>query len=211
MTAVVVCNGMIEDYSYIKKYFDKADFVICADGGATHLRKLGIVPDVLLGDFDSILKVDLDYYRESGVEVLKFPYKKDKTDTELAVELAADRGFKDVILVGALGKRQDHSLSNVFILKKMLDRGIKGIIADKHNEIMLVRDRIELKREINLKVTLLSLTEKTEGVNTDGLLYPLTDATLELGSSWGVSNEFAGETAEISVKDGLLLVIKSID
>jgi thiamine pyrophosphokinase len=97
------------------------------------------------------------------------------------------------------------------MLKSILNRDAEGIIANEHNEIYLIDRKTELKREPGLKVTLLSLTEKTEGVTTKGLYYPLTDATLSFGSSWGVSNEFSSETAEISLKKGLLLVIKSRD
>lgn len=211
MTAVIVCNGSIKDYSYISGYFKDAGFIVGVDGGAGHLRKLGIIPDALLGDFDSIKKEDLEFYRGMGVEILEFPVDKDKTDTELAVELAENKGFKNIIFVGGLGTRFDHSLSNIFILKKMLDKGICGKIADEQNEITLVRDGISLTREADAKITLLSLSEKAEGVTTKGLLYPLSDATLELGSSWGVSNEFTAEVAEITVRSGLLIVIKSKD
>jgi thiamine pyrophosphokinase len=211
MTAVIVCNGSIKDYTYMSKYMENAGFVIGVDGGAEHLRKFGIKPDALIGDFDSIKKEHLEYYGSLGVEILKFPRDKNKTDAELAIELAQERGFKDIIFIGGLGTRSDHSLSNIFMLKRLLDKGVKGKIADEQNEIVLVRDSISLIREADAKVTLLSISEKTEGVTTKGLLYPLTDATLELGSSWGVSNEFAAEVAEVTIRSGLLMVIKSKD
>jgi len=211
VTAVIISNGNINDYGFLKKYLDKADFVICADGGARHLKKLGVMPDVLLGDFDSIDRNDLEYYRKSNVKILEYPVAKDKTDTELAVEYAAGLGVHRVIIIGALGCRFDHSLCNTFALRKMLDLGIEGVIADEHNEIRLIRDRIYLDREEGVSVSLLPLTEKAEGVTVKGMLYPLDNAVIQMGSSWGVSNEFRDEKAEISVKKGLLLVIKSRD
>jgi thiamine pyrophosphokinase len=211
MTAVIVCNGNIDDYAHVRRYFNESAYVIGVDGGAAHLRKLGINPDIMVGDFDSIRKEDFKYFKDLSVEILEFPSKKDKTDTEIAVELAIQKGFKEVVFIGGLGSRMDHSLANVFILKKMLDNGIKGTIVDKYNEITLIDDKIELKREKDAKVTLLSLAGKTEGVTTKGLLYSLENADLELGSSWGVSNEFVEESAEITIKNGLLLVIKSVD
>lgn len=211
MTAVIVCNGSMEDCDLLKERFKGSGLVIGVDGGAAHLRRLGIIPDVMVGDFDSIKKDDFDYFKGLSVEILEFPAKKDKTDTEIAVELVIERGFKDIVFVGGTGSRLDHSLSNIFMLKKLLESGARGTIVDKHNEITLIDSRVELKKEKGVKVTLLSLTDKTEGVTTKGLSYALENADLELGSSRGVSNEFTEEDALITIKSGLLLVIKSRD
>lgn len=211
MTAVIVCNGSMEDCDLIREHFKGSGLVIGVDGGAAHLRRLGIRPDVMVGDFDSIKKDDFDYFKGLSVEMLEFPAKKDKTDTEIAVELAIERGFKDIVFVGGTGSRLDHSLSNIFMLKKLLEGGARGTIVDKHNEITLIDSRVEFIKEKGVKVTLLSLTEITEGVTTKGLLYALENARLELGSSRGVSNEFTEENALITIKSGLLLVIKSRD
>ncbi|MCX7842943.1 MAG: thiamine diphosphokinase [Clostridia bacterium] len=209
MKAVIVCNGSIRDYSYMKGYFDNAGLIVCADGGAAHLRRFDVVPHVLLGDFDSIDEEDLRCFEAKGVEIVNFPAEKDMTDTELAVELAVGRGSRTVIILGGVGNRLDHSLSNVFLLKKLLDIGVKGIIADESNEITIINDSIELDREENITVSLLPLSERVEGVTTRGLYYPLKDATMELGSTWGVSNKFSESTACVAIKKGLLLVIKS--
>lgn len=211
MTAIIICNGTIEDYSYYKKYFGQAQFIICADGGADHARQFGIKPDVMLGDFDSISEENFRYFKDIGTEIFKFPAEKDMTDTELAIEFAIDRGFSSVIIIGGIGTRFDHTLSNVFMLKRMLDRGVKGLIVNEHNEITVINDRILLEREENVKVTLLPLTDTVEGVTTKGLYYTLDNAAIVMGSSWGVSNEFVDETAEVSISKGLLLVIKARD
>lgn len=210
-TAVIVCNGTISDYTYYNKYFDASKFIISVDGGASHLRKFGIKPDVLLGDFDSINKADFDYFKELSVEIVKFPAQKDMTDTELAVELAIEKGYKTLVFIGALGTRYDHSLSNIFMLRQLLNKGIEGIVVNETNEITLIHDKIRIYKEEGIKVTLLPLSETVEGVTTKGLYYPLSNAVLEMGSTWGVSNEFASDIAEISISKGLLLIIKSRD
>ena len=211
MTAVIVCNGNIGDYEFYNKYFEEADFIICVDGGASHIRKFGVMPNLLLGDFDSISGEDLDFFKDTGVEIVKLPCEKDMTDTELAVELAIKRGYTLITIIGGLGTRMDHSLANIFMLRKILNAGAVGLIVDEHNEVVIIKDKIHLQREENIKVTLLPLTDRVEGVTTRGLYYPLTDATIEMDSSWGVSNEFKDETAEITIKSGLLMVIKSRD
>lgn len=211
MTAVIICNGKISDYSYYNKYFEKADFIICVDGGAAHARQFGVILDVLIGDFDSISQSDFYFYKDAGTEIIKFPAEKDMTDSELAIELAIERGADTIIILGGLGSRIDHLLSNIFILKKLSDAGVSGIIADEQNEVTIINDKIQLQRENSFKVTLLPITEKVEGVTTKGLYYPLFDATIVMGSTWGVSNEFSSDIAEVTIRSGLLLVIKSRD
>ena len=211
MTTIIVCSGSIMDYANVGKYFEKADLIICADGGASHLGKLGILPDILVGDFDSIGERDFDSLLDAGVEVIRFPAEKDATDTQLAVQLAMDRGCDAVILLGATGTRLDHTMANVFLLKMLLEAGIKGIIADEHNEIQMINKSISLIREKDVKISLVPVDGKVTGVTTEGLYYPLNDATLEFGTTRGISNEFAEDTASVVIKDGLLLVIKSRD
>ncbi len=99
----------------------------------------------MLGDFDSILKEDYENYCKAGVEILKYPEEKDATDTEIAIDEGIKRGCRQIILIGVTGSRLDHSLSNIFSLKKILDNGIKGMIVDKYNEIYLIKDKINIK------------------------------------------------------------------
>ncbi len=211
MTCIIFCGGRIADYEYVKKYTEGAGLVIAADSGARHCRELKLKPGILLGDFDSISKSDWDKFSENGTEIVKYPSEKDMTDSELAVEIAMERGCTNVILLGAVGSRLDHSLSNIFLLKKLADRNCEGLIADEKNEIRLIRDRIELKREAGVFLTLLPMAGNASGVSTKGLRYPLKDAVLETGSSWGVSNEFSEDTALVTVREGYLLVILSRD
>lgn len=210
-TAVIVCNGSIYDYEHLKKYFTGAEFIICADGGALHIKRFGIRPDVILGDFDSICPEDLAYFKEQKVDIFKYPVQKDMTDTEIAVDLAIDKGYRSIIIIGGTGTRLDHSMANVFLLKKMLDRGIRGTVVNEHNEITITNSRVTISREENFKVTLLPLTEKVEGVTTKGLFYKLDNAEIVMGSSFGVSNEFTEDIAVVTISEGLLLVIKSRD
>jgi thiamine pyrophosphokinase len=211
MKALIACSGEIKDYSYYKKYIHDVNYTIGVDGGAHHLLKLGIIPDVLLGDFDSISKKDFDYFEQMGVNIVKYPAEKDLTDSELAVETAIEKGCDTVVLIGCTGSRLDHTLANVQILKKMLDNGVKGIIVNENNEIMLMKDHLIIEREDDTRISLLPLTDKVTGITLKGFYYPLEDFTLELGSARCVSNEFSEDIAEISITGGLLLVLKSRD
>lgn len=211
MTGIIVCSGSITDYTVIGKYFEKADLIICADGGANHLRKLCKLPDILVGDFDSISEGDMDFLLAAKVETVRFPSEKDATDTQLALQLAMDKGCDEVILLGAAGTRLDHTLANIFLLRMLLEAGVAGILADEHNEIRMINKSIKLTKEKDARISLVPVGGKATGVTTEGLYYPLEDATLEFGTTWGVSNEFAEETASVTIKEGLLLVIKARD
>ena len=211
MTALIVCSGSIKDYSHYEKYFKWAKAVICVDGGAKYLRKFGIVPDVLIGDLDSISDEDLDYLVSMNVKIMKYPIQKDMTDTEIAVDYAVDNGFKEIVIIGGIGTRLDHTLANILLAKKLLDKGVKCTLVDENNELILINDRIKIEKEKNVKVTLLPLTDVVEGITTKGLYYQLNCEDIVMGSSRGVSNEFLDDVAEISVKKGILAVIKSKD
>ncbi len=211
MKCAVVGSGHVSDLSLFKKRLLNSELIICADGGARHLIKCGIEPHILLGDFDSIEGTHLKLFRENGVEVKKYPKEKDMTDMELAAWLAADKGADEIWLLGASGSRLDHTLSNIFFLKRLAQKGIMPVLADDNNEIYVVMDSIRLKKEDDVRLSLLSLSEKTEGISSKGLYYPLSDAVLEFGTSMGVSNEFTADEAEISIKNGILLCLKSRD
>jgi thiamine pyrophosphokinase len=229
MKAVIVCGGSIKDPRHIGKYLEEADLIIAADSGAAFLESIGVRPHLLAGDFDSISEKVYEAVTASGIQVLKFPAEKDMTDSELAVELALERDCDNIVLLGAIGTRLDHSLSNIHLLKKILRHEAKGMLADEHNEVFLIGEAKEpspclkakelspclgtvtVEREEGAVLSLLPLTDRVEGVTTQGLYYPLKDAVLETGSSLGVSNVFVEASATVTVSSGLLLVIKSRD
>lgn len=211
MNCVIFCGGVIEDYDLINNYVRGAQLVLCVDSGARHCRKLQIVPDYLIGDFDSISEEDFTALAEAGASVMRFPSEKDMTDSELAIEVACEKGCRRITLLGAIGSRIDHTLSNLLLLKKLTDLNVEGVIVNEKNEIRMIRDHIELKSEKDTFLSLLPVAENAVGVTTGGLYYPLTDATLEIGSSWGVSNRFTDDVATVTVRQGYLLVIMSKD
>lgn len=216
-TALIISSGIINDYSILKKYLDVSDTVICADGGIRHARLTNIIPDIVLGDFDSTCDEDFDYINNNTIKILKHPIEKDKSDTELAIDYAISLGVTDVILTGFSGSRLDHMTSNIFLLKYMHDNNIIGLLVDENNEIRLIDKHITLFKddvsnmEFSCKVSLLPLTPVVTGVTTKGLSYPLYNATLNMSSTYGISNEFTGDKASVVINEGLLLVFKSID
>ena len=213
--AIVVCGGDIKDYGYFSGYFEKSDHVICVDSGARHLIKMNVRPDCIIGDLDSIFEDDFKKFADDGIPVIKYPQQKDETDSELAVKLAIDEGFDEIILIGALGLRFDHSFANVFLLKSILESGIKGWIVDEKNRVTVIDRQIDIKKEQDIKVSLLPLSDKVTGITTEGLFYPLQDAEMVMGPTRGISNEFdfdhPGDHARVSIKTGHLIVFLTSD
>lgn len=210
MKTIIIGNGVITDYDTVREYFDEA-YIIACDGGLGHCRKMMIIPDIMVGDFDSVTSNDISFYEDRGVEKIAYPRKKDMTDMEIAINIAIEKGADEIYILGGLGCRFDHSLANVHILVHPIARGVKTCLVDEHNIITLVMDSLEINGSVGQTISLIPLTTEVSGVTTRNLEYPLLNRTMGAGSSIGVSNVMTDESAGISVDDGILIVIMSRD
>ena len=204
MRAVIIAGGSMRDYGYMRQFIWPEDYIIAADSGYRHAVGLGVTPHVLLGDFDS-----LDILPE-GVEIHRHSAKKDQTDSELAMNWAVEQGASQILLLGGIGTRMDHTMSNILLLAQFLARGVAVEMIDEHNHIWITDTALEIEGEAGEFLSLLPLTA-CEGVNTRNLEYPLEDAMLEVGYSLGVSNIITESPAEIRLEKGTLLVMKCRD
>lgn len=207
MRAVLIANGEIEDINLLKSSFLKDDFVICIDGGLKYAREGGILPNCIVGDFDSASQETLNFYRQKDVEIVKFPAKKDYTDLELGMEIAFSKKVDELVILGGLGGRYDHTVSNIFNLKKAADRRIKASILSSREEIHLIYDSIEINEEIGTTVSLIPISEQVLGVVTKGMMYSLKNENLFMGESRGVSNIIIEKKAGVDIKEGHLAVV----
>ena len=178
------------------------DAVIAVDGGFASLEAAGCVPDLALGDFDSLGFVP------EGVPVKLFPAEKDASDMELALEEALTCGAGTVEVYGALGGRLDHTLANLSLLASFAERGLDVMAVGERERIALLVGPGELLVEAADEgiVSVFSLTDASTGVVEEGLKYGLDGATLTNRTSWGLSNELVGTAARISVESGTLAV-----
>ncbi len=181
------------------------DWVICADSGARHALALGLRPDVLVGDFDSIRESDAA--RLADIPRLRYPAEKDQTDTHIAVEWALDQGADYILIAAGLGTRFDHTLANTHLLVAIAERGAAGVITDGRQAGYLLTDHLALRAPPGTPVSILPLTPVLEGITLRGLRWELYDDTVRLGESRTVSNEFADERGELALKRGMALVI----
>ncbi|TCW38745.1 thiamine pyrophosphokinase [Thermohydrogenium kirishiense] len=211
MKTCIISNGEFNDSDYIRKLINNCDYVICADGGANIAYKLGIVPNLIIGDLDSADKQIIDYYKKNGVIVDKYPTEKDETDTQLATLKAIELGTDEIIYIASIGSRFDHSIANLSLLLYLLKRNIKGIIASEKNEIHLIDRSLELEGKIGDIVSLIPYSTVVKGIYTDGLYYSLSGQDMSLDMPYGISNVFINNKIKIKIDSGLLLVIKSKD
>ena len=206
MTVIIFANGSYGDPGFYKEYLKKfhTPYIICADGGANFTKKIGLIPNVILGDLDSISEETLRCYQD--VEIRRYPVCKDETDTQLAFNHAIEIGATEVIVFGALGTRLDHSLGNIYLLTRFLEVGIQGIIVDEKNDIFLIQDKKTLNLPIGTVISLLPLGGNVEGLNIQGFKYPILNGKMTLENPYGISNVTARERQTISLEKGILLV-----
>ena len=208
MKAVIVGNGDVLPSASWKSFLADFDLIVAADGGAKFLHKLSVLPQALLGDFDSIPPFLLKEYAEQGVEMERFPREKDYTDTWLAIDFCLHQGAKEITLLNVTGSRLDHTLGAVYLLKRIQRGGAEGLILDDENEIRLLEGFNQFHGMVGTYVSLLPHGGSAV-VSSQGLKWNLCDTTMTYDNPIGISNEFLEEKIEIQVKKGQLLMIKN--
>ncbi len=188
------------------------DLRIAADGGYLHARRLGEKIDLLVGDLDSLGSAAAAEVEAAGGEVLRVPAEKDETDTQLAVHEAVKRGADEIVIIGGLSGRLDHTLSNLAILESLWEHHIGAYIVDGRNRARFVKnDSLLLANEGYRYLSLIAVDEVCRGVSVEGCRYPLENAKLHRKNQYAVSNEMTGVAALVSVKKGRMYVIESSD
>ena len=188
--------------------------IIVCDRGLEALYKLKIIPNHVVGDFDSVSPEILEFYKKQS-QIIFHTYhpEKDNTDTDIALKLAIRLKSSKITIMGALGKRMDHAIANIHILKDALEANIPCQIIDEHNRIYLINKEITLEKDkiYGKYVSLIPLTSEVEGITLTGFKYPLENYTLPIGTSLGISNEIIEDRAHVEMKKGILIVIESRD
>ncbi|MCM1544387.1 MAG: thiamine diphosphokinase [Ruminococcus sp.] len=184
----------------IKK--DETDFIICADGGFAYAEKNSIVPDLMVGDFDSLGRVP------NEKNVLVHPAEKDETDSLLAINCGLERGYKNFVMFGMLGGRLDHTYANIQHLVYLCENGASGtLIGCGHKVTAIKNSRLSFDKKESGMISVFSFLPESKGVTLGGLKYLLNDYTMKSALPIGVSNEFLGKDAFVEVRDGVLIII----
>ena len=212
-TLIVTGGNLKKDFFHEIYLNNKFDYIIASDKGLEVLDKCNVKPNYIIGDFDSLNKEILKkYVNNNKIKIIKLNPEKDYTDTHMALKLAIEINSTNITIIGGVGTRIDHTLANIHILKESLDNNIECKIEDNKNKIQLINRKTILELDENYRyISLIPLTTMAKGVTLTGFKYPLSNATLEAGHSIGVSNEQIEKRAEINLKEGILILIKSRD
>jgi thiamine pyrophosphokinase len=212
--------------SYISMKYHNAgpDCLIAADRGLQAVQELGLIPDIMLGDYDSVDKACLDMYADNpDIRNLQYPPEKNYTDSQLAVVAALEAGVTDICMMGVTGTRMDHVQANIGLLKCCIDVGVQAELVDAHNRIRMVKHSLLIQREeqFGTYVSLVPYSDCVDGITISGFRYPLENAVFsksayknpldDMGPSRGISNEIIADKAEITIQSGYLLVMESRD
>jgi thiamine pyrophosphokinase len=211
---LIITGGRAED-EVVRNLVMKEHYsmIIAADKGLNVADRLNIGLDFIVGDFDSVSNTVLQKYKDKSTPIETFPTEKDKTDTQIAIELALMHNPSQLDIACATGSRLDHVIANVHLLLLPVQLGIPACLVDLNNKIYLKKDNFTIARnkQYGNYVSLLPFTEKVSGLTLTGFKYPLNHITLSAGSSLGISNEIKEEEARVELTSGTLLVVEARD
>ena len=214
MNTVLICGGEIED-SFALSFLDRIrpEYIIGIDRGLEFCYKYNIVPNYILGDFDSISPEVLSYYESRDIPLERYKPEKDATDTRIGLELALKLKSREIFLLGATGGRLDHYMANLKSLLIPLEQGVQTWILDSQNVITVLDHGIKISREqqFGKYISFFSMGDKAEGITLAGFKYPLKNFTMVNSDEIGVSNELIEDMGEITFRSGIILMIMSKD
>ncbi len=205
---LIITGGECSDRVQIPEY----DLCIAADSGFDTAKRLGIFPHMIVGDFDSIDNLPEKYTDEATgtvSEIIRHPAKKNETDTMLAASYAVERGAKELYIIGGLGGRADHTMSNVFLLEKLYRDGISAILTDGENEMRVIGEGQNVRLAHGEYKYFSTLALDTAEISVMGCAYPLYHSTLVRHDAYAVSNEPLECGATVTCHKGILLIVRS--
>lgn len=215
MDTVLICGGRIDD-DFALSCIDriKPDCIVGIDRGLAFCRRCHVMPDYILGDFDSIDPEIIQFYRDQKeIPIKEYKPEKDATDTRIGMELAMELGSDRIFLLGATGGRLDHYMGNLQSLLVPAKAGKEGWILDEQNAITVLAGGRSISREeqFGKYVSFFSMGDAVSKITLRGFKYPLTDYTMTNSDGIGVSNELGEDTAFVDFRHGFLLMVMSKD
>lgn len=207
---LIFSGGPVADLGFLAAKCDelKPFVLICADGGGRYAYELGLAPQALVGDMDSLSPEIQRCFEEEGTHIERHPKDKDKTDTELALEYAFALAPDEIIILAAMGGRLDHTLANVSLLATGVKKKISVRLIDEWCEVFMVERKAVVEGKAGQTVSIFPFSDEASGVSLEGFAYLLTDGVMAREKPYGISNRLKEPHGVISVKKGSLLVIR---
>lgn len=199
---VVICAGEQGDIDF---EFAESDFIICCDAGYKAARRLGVTPDILIGDFDSY-----DEPLPKDIKTIRFPVEKDDTDGMLALREGLRRGFNSFALLFSLGGRLDHTMANIQALAFLEQNGAHGELIGPFDRVRLLKNgALDIPQREGYNFSIFAFGGAAHGVTLTGMQYPLDNATVTETFPIGMGNHITSPVGRVSVSNGRLLVMES--
>lgn len=214
-SAVIIAGGTLNikfALAYLKQH--RFDCYIAVDNGLAYMEQLGLIPDVMVGDFDTASDKLVNRYKElQNITLIELKAEKDETDMESAIDYSIRMGYNKVVLLAAMGGRFDHTLANLHMLYRLLQQGIQGRMVDEYNCIYLLNRSQTVKKDelYGRYISLLPYTSEVNHLTLEGFKYPLNNYCLRAGSSIGISNEAVKSECNITFHEGILIVVEAQD
>lgn len=205
---VIISASPEYDTDFIREYIRSDDYIICADGGLNRLISIGIEPDLIVGDFDS--SENFDYFKHT--EIIRLQVQKDDTDTMHSAQEAVRRGFRNLVFLGATGGRLDHTLANLSVLLYLQNNGASGVISDRYNDVMLLKQGRNVIHGVKGKtISVMPFASFTAELSYKGMYYPMTQKEVRADFPYTISNIAVEDTVEIFLHSGTALLITSCE
>lgn len=204
---IIFANGTLPNLEQARALLRRDDFILCADGGTRHALALGLTPNLIIGDMDSIEVAEWKKLEEKNIPVELFPRDKNETDLELAINKAIEMKPTEIVIVAALGGRMDHTLANIALLANTQYATRSICLDDGVEQLQFCRAQAEVRGRSGDIVSLIPWGDPVHGVQTENLKWKLDNETLYPERSRGISNEMTADVANIKIESGLLLII----
>lgn len=201
---VIISGAPESDLSYYKDYINDC-FIICADSGYLKCKKIGVKPDLIIGDFDS------SYPPNEDCEIITLQVRKNDSDTFHCVKVAAERGYRDITVLGGIGSRVDHTYSNILSLNYCLNNGISAKLVNNNNMVIITDKPVKFSKDKYEFFSMFAVFDRVENLSISGAQYDLSEYTLEPDDQLTQSNGFKDQTVNISFTKGKLILIFSND
>ena len=215
MKTLILTGGKLTDSFLLPFFFFFLyEYIIVVDGALSLAHRIGLSFHALVGDFDTVSSKIKDLYKDdSSIYFEQHSPRKNETDTQLALDIALEKGASDITILGGTGGRLDHFFGNVHILKRALEHQIPCSLVDEQNKIQLIKGSYTISKinQYGTYVSLIPFTEKVTGITLKGFAYPLSNATISSGETIGISNEIVEEYGSITMEEGIFICIESRD
>lgn len=201
----IISGAPNQNIFFLKQNIDKKSFVIAADYGYKTCSQAGIIPDLIIGDFDS------SEFTEANCDIISFSPVKDDTDTLCCVKEAIKRGADEIEIFCGIGSRLDHTYANILCLEYCRKNNVKAFLINENNKALIIDKKLVIEKSEYKYFSLFAFLGDVSGLTIKGAAYELDNKSVSAGDSFGVSNEFKENTVEIELKKGLILLIFSND